>query len=46
MAVNTQSFTDAWIAALAHERAACEAIFDDDSQDGPEGFSKSSGDIN
>jgi nucleoside phosphorylase len=46
MAISTQMFTVAWIAALSHERAAGEAMFDDEFEDGPDDFKKSSGDVN
>jgi hypothetical protein len=39
-------FTVAWIAALFHERAAGEAMFDEEFDEGPDDFEKSSGDIN
>jgi nucleoside phosphorylase len=46
MAISVQKFTVAWIAALPHERAAGEAMFDEEFDDGPDDFEKSRGDIN
>jgi hypothetical protein len=46
MAVRAQDFAIAWIAALLHERAAAEAMFDEEFDDPPDDFAKSSGDVN
>jgi hypothetical protein len=46
MAISTRVFTVAWIAPLPYERAAGEAMFDEEFDDGPDDFEKSSGDVN
>jgi nucleoside phosphorylase len=42
----SEAYTVAWIAALPHERAAGEAMFDEEYEESPEDFKKSRGDIN
>ncbi|THY48879.1 hypothetical protein D6C97_07512 [Aureobasidium pullulans] len=41
-----EAYTVAWIAALPHERAAGEAMFDEEYEDPPADFKKSRGDPN
>ncbi|THW45161.1 hypothetical protein D6D21_04556 [Aureobasidium pullulans] len=41
-----EAYTVAWIAALPHERAAGEAMFDEEYEDSPADFKKSRGDPN
>lgn len=43
---HTEAYTVAWIAALPHERAAGEAMFDDEYEDPPADFIQNSGDPN
>jgi hypothetical protein len=42
----SEAYTVAWIAALPHERAAGEAMFDEEYEEPPENFKKSRGDPN
>jgi hypothetical protein len=42
----SKAYTVAWIAALPHERAAGEAMFDEEYEEPPEDFKKSRGDPN
>ncbi|THV90326.1 hypothetical protein D6D26_09458 [Aureobasidium pullulans] len=43
---HSKAYTVAWIAALPHERAAGEAMFDDEYEDPPADFIQNSGDPN